>query len=169
MYKCNIEVCLGNHCCRGKAVSIIYSDCVSVALVIQHAKHMYCIILSSVACLAPWYFYWTKNVFWFSLQHVPKTFLTLRRIQGDIIINVNTFSCKIPVILVRFEWNLNLLNRFLKNIIISNFTKLLQVRLKCSMWTDGQTDRHEKANSHFSQFCNAPKNKTFIFVYIKKC
>jgi len=53
MYKCNIEVHLGNHCCRGKAVSIIYSDCVSVALAIQHAERMHCIILSSVARLAP--------------------------------------------------------------------------------------------------------------------
>ena len=153
MYKCNIEVCLGNHCCRGKAVIIIYSECVSVALVIQHAKHMHRIILSSAACLAPWYFYQTKNVFWFSLQLVPEIFLTLRRIQWDIIINVNTSACKVPVIPVRFEWNLNFLNRFLKNIQISNFINLLQVRLSCSMCTDGQTDRHDKANSHFSQFC----------------
>jgi hypothetical protein len=33
-----------------------YSECVSVALVIQHAKRMRCIILSSVACLALSYF-----------------------------------------------------------------------------------------------------------------
>jgi hypothetical protein len=35
-----------NHWCRGKAVSITYSECVSVALVISHAKRMRCIILS---------------------------------------------------------------------------------------------------------------------------
>ena len=29
-----------NHCCRGKAGNITYSECVSVALVIQHAMHM---------------------------------------------------------------------------------------------------------------------------------
>jgi hypothetical protein len=29
-----------NHCCRGESVSITYSECVSVALVIQHAKRM---------------------------------------------------------------------------------------------------------------------------------
>jgi len=33
-------------------ISITYSECVSVALVIQHAKRMRRIILSSVACLA---------------------------------------------------------------------------------------------------------------------
>ena len=31
-------------CCHGKAVSITYSECVSVALVIQHAKHVHHII-----------------------------------------------------------------------------------------------------------------------------
>jgi hypothetical protein len=35
--------------CRGKAISMKNHECVSVALVIQHAKCMRCIILSSVA------------------------------------------------------------------------------------------------------------------------
>ena len=39
-----------------KAISITYCECVSVALVIQHAKRMRRIILSSVACLAVPYF-----------------------------------------------------------------------------------------------------------------
>jgi hypothetical protein len=51
-YKRNIEVRSRNHTCRGKTVSITYSVCVSVALVIQHATRMRGIILSSVACLA---------------------------------------------------------------------------------------------------------------------
>ena len=38
-----------NHCCSGKAVSITYSECVSVALGIKHPMHMRRIILSSVA------------------------------------------------------------------------------------------------------------------------
>jgi len=38
--------------CRGKAINITYSECVFVALVIQHAKHMRRTIWSSVACLA---------------------------------------------------------------------------------------------------------------------
>jgi len=48
--QCNIEVCLCNHCSSGRAVHIIYSKCVFVALVIAHAMHMRHIILSSVAC-----------------------------------------------------------------------------------------------------------------------
>jgi hypothetical protein len=45
-YKRNIEGRSRDHCCRGKAVSITYSECVSVALFIQHAKRMRRIILS---------------------------------------------------------------------------------------------------------------------------
>jgi len=37
MYKHNIEAHSYNHCCCGKAKSITNSECVSVALVIQHA------------------------------------------------------------------------------------------------------------------------------------
>jgi hypothetical protein len=53
------KVCLTrsrNHCCSVKAISITYSECVSVALVMQHVKRMRRIILSSVACLAVPYF-----------------------------------------------------------------------------------------------------------------
>jgi hypothetical protein len=44
-----IEARSRNHCCCGKAITITYSECVSVALVIQVAKRMRRIILSSVA------------------------------------------------------------------------------------------------------------------------
>ena len=43
-----------------------------------------------------------KIVFWFTLQLLSGTFLILRRIQRDIVININMFSCKVPVILVGF-------------------------------------------------------------------
>jgi len=44
-YTPNIESRSRNHCCHGKAISITYSECVSVALAIQHKKPMRCIIL----------------------------------------------------------------------------------------------------------------------------
>ena len=40
-----------------KSNNVTYSECVSVALGIQHAKRMRLIILSSVACLVVPYFY----------------------------------------------------------------------------------------------------------------
>ena len=44
------------NCCRGKAVSIKYCDCVSVATAMQHAKRLGRIILLSVGCPALPYF-----------------------------------------------------------------------------------------------------------------
>jgi hypothetical protein len=46
-----------NHCCRGKAISITYSECMSVALGIEHAMRMRRSILSYVACLDVTYFF----------------------------------------------------------------------------------------------------------------
>jgi hypothetical protein len=43
--KRNIEPLSRSHCCRGKAISITYSECVFVTLVIQHAMRMRRIIL----------------------------------------------------------------------------------------------------------------------------
>jgi hypothetical protein len=40
IYKHNIDACSCDHCCRGKAVSITYFECVYAALFIQHAKCM---------------------------------------------------------------------------------------------------------------------------------
>ena len=45
-----------NHCYSRKAVSITYSECVYVALCVQHATRMRCIVFSSVICLAVPYF-----------------------------------------------------------------------------------------------------------------
>ena len=50
----NSEAPSHNYSRRGKAISITYSERVSVALVIQHAKR--CAILSSMASLDPPYF-----------------------------------------------------------------------------------------------------------------
>ena len=47
-----IEARSHNDFYREKTISITYSECVLVALVIQHAERMHSILLSSVACLA---------------------------------------------------------------------------------------------------------------------
>jgi len=49
-FKPNNETRSCNHCCSGKAINITYSEYVSIGLVIQHAKHMRRIVLSSLAC-----------------------------------------------------------------------------------------------------------------------
>ena len=51
--KHNNEALLPHHCCRLKAVNIIYAQCVSVALVMVHGKRKCRVIFSSsVACTA---------------------------------------------------------------------------------------------------------------------
>jgi len=51
MYRRNIKTRLRNFCCRGIARGITYSECVSVALGIQHAQCMRSILLSPVTFL----------------------------------------------------------------------------------------------------------------------
>jgi len=158
----------------GKTISITYSECVFVASVIQHAAHRR-FILSSVACLAliypsppPKLFHKRhdfrgsgellniKCVFWFSLQLLSENFLILSRTEWDIIIKVLRSIFKVPVILVRFYWNLNLLNRFSKDTEISNFMKIRPVGAKF-FHADGRTDMM-KLIVAFRDLVNAPRN-----------
>jgi hypothetical protein len=86
--QCRYEALFCNHCCHGKAICVAYSECMSVVVVIQHAKCMCHIVLSSVASLAVQNFYklsykwhdFCKNyielkmcVFSFPLQHLSVT------------------------------------------------------------------------------------------------
>ena len=91
----------------------------------------------------------TKYVFWFSLQLLSEIFLILRRIQWDVIINVQTSSYKIPVIWVRLERNLNFPEIFLKNIQIPNFMKICPVGAKLFyagvLTDDGQIWRNSQS------------------------
>ena len=52
----DIEARSRNNCCRVKAISFTYSECLSVALFFQHAMSMRRIIVSSLACPALQYF-----------------------------------------------------------------------------------------------------------------
>jgi hypothetical protein len=47
----NIEARSCDHCCSGKAMSVTYSECVSLALGIQHAMRIRHFILSSVCTI----------------------------------------------------------------------------------------------------------------------
>jgi hypothetical protein len=113
MCKRNIQARSRNLCCRGKPISITYSECVSVALGVRHAKRR--IILSPVACLAVRYFSTLSHkrhnirqkvnhkmcVLIFSTNLSEKC-LIRRRIQQDICKSVHTSSCKVPDFFARF-------------------------------------------------------------------
>jgi hypothetical protein len=100
-YKRNIEARWCKHFCCGKAISITYSECVFVALVIQHAMRMRRFILSPAASLAVPYFstlshkrydFRKKKITEYEMRvlifsaNLYETFLVLRRIQRDITI-----------------------------------------------------------------------------------
>jgi len=119
-HKRNIEARSRNRCRLGKAIIIItYSQCVSVALAIQHAMRMRRSILSTVACQALPYFStssykrydfrgWGRGellnilICFNFLYNFPPKDLILRKIQPDVIIHVHTSSCKVLLMLVRF-------------------------------------------------------------------
>jgi hypothetical protein len=165
---CKIEARSRNRCCRGKAISITYSECVSVALVIQHAKRMRSIILSSVACLALLYVSTLshkrhdfrkkllniKCVFWFFLQLLSETFLILRRIQRDIIINVHRSLCKVPLLLSDFNES-RIFSIYFRDILRYQISwKSVQWDPSCSM----RTDMTELIVA-LRNFTNSPKNE----------
>jgi hypothetical protein len=106
-----------NHCRRGKSeVLHIMSVCVCSLSHPARNAHAPCYILICGLSVSNIFFHiislteWLsekklvhiKCVFWFSLQILSETFLTLRRNERDIIINVHRFSCTVPVILVKF-------------------------------------------------------------------
>jgi hypothetical protein len=162
MYKRNTETRSRNHCCSGKATSITYSRCVTLVFIIQHAKRMRRIILSSVTCLAIPYFStschkrhnlgageWNEykmRVFIFS-KTLSKTFLVLR-FQRDII-SVQRPLCKVPVILLYFNQTWIFLTDFRTLHTYQISWQSVQWKPSCSM----RTDTHNEANSHFLQFC----------------
>ena len=56
-----------------------------------------------------------------------EAFLILRIIQREIIKNVHTAWCEVPVVFVGFQWNLNFLDTFPKNQQIWNVMKIRPV------------------------------------------
>jgi len=93
-----------------------YSERVSVALVIQQAKLMRHILLSSAACPTVPYFstlshknhnFWKKVTehkmcVLLPLQFLSDIFIILRIIKHGIVMNAHRSSCKVPAFLFRF-------------------------------------------------------------------
>ena len=88
-----------------------------------------------------------------------------RRTERDILINVLTSSCKVTVILVKFEWKLNFLYRFSKNTQISNFIVSGIRFVLC-----GRTEKDKtKLTVAFPNFSNAPKNVLITVLIPEYC
>jgi hypothetical protein len=95
-------------------------------------------------------------VFWFPVQLLFEIFLILRRIERDVIKNLCWSSSKVPVLIVRFEWNLKFRDKFSGNTQRSNFIKILQVGGPMfSMRTKLVVD--------FCKFAKTPKTLSALF------
>ena len=91
-------------------------------------------------------------MFRFSLQSSSKIFLILGRIQRYII-NVHRYSCKVYVIIIGLSWNLNILDRFLKNNQTWNFVTICPVGAELFRADGWIQDRKDEVVSRVSQYC----------------
>ena len=82
-----------------------------------------------------------KCVFWLSLQVLFETFLTLRRNERDMLINVFWSLCELAVIQIRFDWNLNFSTDLRKILKYQISWKSAQWEPNCSIRTDRPTWR----------------------------
>jgi hypothetical protein len=94
----------------------------------------------------------TKYVFLLSLQRLFEILLFLRRPDRDMIKYVYWSSSKELEFLLEFNVTRIFPDGFSKNNQIPNLEKICPMEPSCSMRTDRRTDRHNEANSRFSQF-----------------
>jgi hypothetical protein len=71
-------------------------------------------------------------------------------------------SCKVGIILVRLEWNLDFLKIFSKNNKILNFKKVRPVGAQL-FHVGGRTDTRDEANTRFFATLRTPKIQFYSY------
>jgi hypothetical protein len=118
---------------------------------------MQCIILWSVTCPAVQHVSALSHKwcdFWENFDFVYNFCLKFSKMLLNIGIHV-----KYPLVLSDFNQTWIFVTDFWKILKCEISWKSIRWKLNCSMWMDGQTDWHDKANSHLSQFCKCARQK----------
>jgi hypothetical protein len=99
-----------------------------------------------------------KCVFWVSLQLLSETFFYSKK-------NWATHYGLHPCILYSYPIliKLEFFDIFSKILKYQISWKSIQWEPSCSMRTDGRTERHDEANSSFSQFCESAYKVSFLY------
>ena len=158
--KRNIEARSCIHCLSGKPMSVCVCDC-SLRCPACNAHGPYCHLWPDpLHSVFPHFLindtilekknYWIRNVFWFSLQFLTERFFILNRITWDMVKMYIGLHVKYPLFLSDFNEILIFSKDFSKKSQISNFMKIHPVGAEL---VRKRTDRHNEANSGFSQFC----------------
>ena len=177
---CNIQSQSFNHFCRGKAVSITYSVC--VCLQPQFSSiHSACSKFPSAACLPVQYFS-TLSHKWHNsgkkvedmkcvlmLSTLFETFLFLRRIECDMIIDLYLSEYKASIIHQNLRKLVVSLHIFKKcpNLKFRENSSSGSQSVSCGCmdrWTDRQTDT-TKLIVTFHNFAKCLKMEHVIFLY----
>jgi hypothetical protein len=181
----NIEARSCKHCCCGKSISIAHSECVFVALVIQHAKRMRHIVICGLSGCTIFFYIISlkahfrekkkrkekkekkrlkvKCVFWCSVQLLCEICLIISRNDQYMIKNVYWSSRKVLVILsdCNETW-----------IFVTDFRKILKYLFnenpssRSRVVPCGRTDRGTdmtKLIVAFRNFANATKSRLHFY------
>ena len=97
------------------------------------------------------------------LKLLSEIFLILRRTERDMIKNVYWSLCKVPVIVVRFECNVEILNKFSKKYSNAKFHE--NPSSGSRIVPCGPTEM-TKLMVVFGNFTNVPKNCSWLCVFL---
>jgi hypothetical protein len=125
-----------------KAISIMYSECVFVALLssLQSPCAVLCCHLRPVRLNLVLPHYLTNSsifgekslsikwVFWFSLQLLSATFVIVRRTEQDMTINVTSLHVKCPIILLMFCWPCIIVYQYSETNVMHCLFNLLRIK-----------------------------------------
>jgi hypothetical protein len=130
----NTEILSSNNFYRGKAISIAYSEFLCVALVVYHAKRVRSVILAPLALP---HFSTLSNKGYDFEEKVTERKMCVLMFSAYFVRNISysrknsarychkceKSSCKVRVILVRFQLHLKFVNKFSKKFEILNLIK----------------------------------------------